>query len=604
MLFPNWFAPLPPYQELSASKAKIEEIATFCQTAYQTQPGEQSFAQTQTYAHNALQNVAHHIHTVASHLTNFLILQAEQLDKMELEVTSAASRLASVKENSARLGLATLQRDRAPQHSVKNRKLAQEVLPPELQKRRERLPARIDLSALDDVGVVLERHSSLVKPQGGPGGTLVRTLSRGNLGTVSSGAAGTQSDRAAAAVAAARQSMALPPTVGPPTMKKMSIPGSGPGPALPGPPLPPPTLPGGATPPPMLAAASVKPPAARPTAPGPLLPPPSIPPVRPLSSVLPPPGPPPAPPPGPPPPPGASKFSMGQSVQAKYAADGQFYAAKVKQTMPGGKYVVTYTEYAEDATVSESDIKGAAGAGAAGPPPPPVPSLALHHHHEPLPRALPRLLLREPPPPIHQHLVSSSPPCFLCSVFSSLSLSLRLLVSLLLSSVTAETIAIGMLRQILSSFPQKDQVLSIVESGFSETRKEGRVAAMTLQEEIMKLKGLLANAEEQEQALSNLNQAGEGDAKQRREKDRKHLDALTAQVAELREELARSEKKRLFAVRMVGKLKIAYEEKVKEPLPDSVLSSAAAPVKQVRSLSTFRFQIEFLDESSSSDLFA
>lgn len=78
--------------DLAQSHTNIEQIAAYCRNAYMTEPNQQEvFRKTQAYIRDALSNVAYHIHTVGLHLTNFLQLQANEVDKLDLQLQTLST---------------------------------------------------------------------------------------------------------------------------------------------------------------------------------------------------------------------------------------------------------------------------------------------------------------------------------------------------------------------------------------------------------------------------------------------------------------------------------------------------------------------------------
>ncbi len=77
---------------LQQSQKNIEQIALYCKTAYANENEQPAvFQKTQMYLKDALSNVAYHIHTVGLHLTNFLQLQVNEIDKLDLQIQTLKS---------------------------------------------------------------------------------------------------------------------------------------------------------------------------------------------------------------------------------------------------------------------------------------------------------------------------------------------------------------------------------------------------------------------------------------------------------------------------------------------------------------------------------
>eukprot|EP01119_Soliformovum_irregulare_P004609 TRINITY_DN1567_c0_g1_i1.p1 TRINITY_DN1567_c0_g1~~TRINITY_DN1567_c0_g1_i1.p1 ORF type:complete len:230 (-),score=56.05 TRINITY_DN1567_c0_g1_i1:195-884(-) len=136
--------------DLQQSHVNITKIADYCRQVYASDPSDQSFAGTQGYIKDALSNVAYHIHSVGLHLTNFLQLQAKELDKLDLQIQTVSDRLKAAHDTTGQLGLKSMQVPRGYVTRPKSRKTDMERGPTRTYARQV-----IDLKALDNVGVDL-----------------------------------------------------------------------------------------------------------------------------------------------------------------------------------------------------------------------------------------------------------------------------------------------------------------------------------------------------------------------------------------------------------------------------------------------------------------
>lgn len=68
------------------SHNSIAQIADYCKRAYTADDPNKIFEQTQKYTKEALANVAYHVHAVSTHMTNLLELQANELEKLDVQL--------------------------------------------------------------------------------------------------------------------------------------------------------------------------------------------------------------------------------------------------------------------------------------------------------------------------------------------------------------------------------------------------------------------------------------------------------------------------------------------------------------------------------------
>eukprot|EP01133_Synstelium_polycarpum_P000416 gene416-493_t len=77
----------------------MAQISTYCKSAYGSGGDpNQVYEQTQSYAKNALLNVAYHIQTIGTHLTTLLQLQAKEVDKIDIQVKCLTQRVEMIHE--------------------------------------------------------------------------------------------------------------------------------------------------------------------------------------------------------------------------------------------------------------------------------------------------------------------------------------------------------------------------------------------------------------------------------------------------------------------------------------------------------------------------
>jgi hypothetical protein len=78
-------------QDLQQAHTNIEQIAEYCRQTYAREADTNAvFSRTQNYIKDALSNVAYHVHTVSLHLGTVLLLEANELEQMDLQVNIIA----------------------------------------------------------------------------------------------------------------------------------------------------------------------------------------------------------------------------------------------------------------------------------------------------------------------------------------------------------------------------------------------------------------------------------------------------------------------------------------------------------------------------------
>ncbi|EGG20481.1 component of SCAR regulatory complex [Cavenderia fasciculata] len=81
--------------ELMDNHSKMQQISAYCKQSYVPGSAEatQIYDQTQSYAKNALLNVAYHIQTIGTHLTTLTQLQLNEVDKLDLQIKYLSQRI-------------------------------------------------------------------------------------------------------------------------------------------------------------------------------------------------------------------------------------------------------------------------------------------------------------------------------------------------------------------------------------------------------------------------------------------------------------------------------------------------------------------------------
>jgi len=74
-------------EALLASHSNALQISTYCKKAFEAEP-EKVYGETRQYTHHALLNAAYHVHEVALQITNFVQLQTNELEKLDLQIRS------------------------------------------------------------------------------------------------------------------------------------------------------------------------------------------------------------------------------------------------------------------------------------------------------------------------------------------------------------------------------------------------------------------------------------------------------------------------------------------------------------------------------------
>ncbi|EFA81109.1 component of SCAR regulatory complex [Heterostelium album PN500] len=85
--------------ELMDNHGKLQQISQYCKGAYAGAETANIYDQTQSYAKNALMNVAYHIQNIGTHLTTLLQLQASEVEKIDLKVKYLNQRVEMIHES-------------------------------------------------------------------------------------------------------------------------------------------------------------------------------------------------------------------------------------------------------------------------------------------------------------------------------------------------------------------------------------------------------------------------------------------------------------------------------------------------------------------------
>lgn len=64
----------------------MEKIARYCHGAQKKKEYQQIYVQSQDYSKDALTNAAYHVNAIGIHLTQFLTLQAERVEQLDIHI--------------------------------------------------------------------------------------------------------------------------------------------------------------------------------------------------------------------------------------------------------------------------------------------------------------------------------------------------------------------------------------------------------------------------------------------------------------------------------------------------------------------------------------
>jgi hypothetical protein len=97
-------------KQLKTGYEAMERIARYCHGAQKKKEYQQIYMQSQNYSQDALENAAHHVNAIGIHLTQFLTLQAERVDQLDIHIKILTDRLSGLK---ASAGLAHYHSEKA-----------------------------------------------------------------------------------------------------------------------------------------------------------------------------------------------------------------------------------------------------------------------------------------------------------------------------------------------------------------------------------------------------------------------------------------------------------------------------------------------------------
>lgn len=147
--------------DLNQSHVNIEQIAQYCKSVY-SQPEQDKtavFLKTQTYLKDALSNVAYHIHTVGLHFTNFLQMQANEIDRLDLQLKTIGDKMNLAHDNVGKSAFRTVESTKTFEPRAKMQKIQDEnELPANARPIPKYVRQPINLKALDNVGIDLSGH--------------------------------------------------------------------------------------------------------------------------------------------------------------------------------------------------------------------------------------------------------------------------------------------------------------------------------------------------------------------------------------------------------------------------------------------------------------
>jgi hypothetical protein len=141
-------------QELETSQKKIDEAVQHFKKYY-SHDDMLNQNELQKYIKDAISNVTYHVHAVGLHLTNFLQLQSNEIEKLDLQIEALTDRLKAAKENTGFSGLRTADSLKTFPKTNKMIKLQEHELPENAKPIKGYIRTPINLKALDNVGIDL-----------------------------------------------------------------------------------------------------------------------------------------------------------------------------------------------------------------------------------------------------------------------------------------------------------------------------------------------------------------------------------------------------------------------------------------------------------------
>jgi len=85
--------------EFDSMHKNINPISDYCRDAYATGDRRQVYTETVNYSRDVVTNVAFHTNTLASQLTQFLELQAQEVERLDVTLKVVTERLRALHEN-------------------------------------------------------------------------------------------------------------------------------------------------------------------------------------------------------------------------------------------------------------------------------------------------------------------------------------------------------------------------------------------------------------------------------------------------------------------------------------------------------------------------
>lgn len=73
-------------KQLKGGYEAMEKIARYCHGAQKKKDYQQIYIQSQDYSKDALTNAAYHVNAIGIHLTQFLSLQAERVEQLDIHI--------------------------------------------------------------------------------------------------------------------------------------------------------------------------------------------------------------------------------------------------------------------------------------------------------------------------------------------------------------------------------------------------------------------------------------------------------------------------------------------------------------------------------------
>ena len=73
-------------KQLQNGYEAMDKIARYCHGAQKKKDYQQVYMQSQDYSKDALTNAAYHVNAIGIHLTQFLTLQAEKVEQLDIHI--------------------------------------------------------------------------------------------------------------------------------------------------------------------------------------------------------------------------------------------------------------------------------------------------------------------------------------------------------------------------------------------------------------------------------------------------------------------------------------------------------------------------------------